>query len=230
MQFKTLLVLTPFILSVAAAPLAQADNGQQLEIRATAKKPAAKPAAVKPAAKPAVKPADKPADKPAPAPKPADKPADKPAAKPAPAASGGGAGGVVGDLVTGAVMGVAQDSLTNLVIAGATKTFSAIKALANWTKAREEFTKATTKDMWASNPDPAKYAAAICCNTDYTVAKPDGVAGKSSVELKSGALKVNYDCFYMTAGNTFTNKGDGGFINVAMQHNKCAFKGKTLTC
>ncbi|KLU80909.1 hypothetical protein MAPG_00006 [Magnaporthiopsis poae ATCC 64411] len=62
MQFNTLLVLTPFILSVAAAPLAQPDNGQ-LEIRAMSKKPASKSSsssAGKRASKPAPKPAAKP--------------------------------------------------------------------------------------------------------------------------------------------------------------------------
>ncbi|KAK7926934.1 hypothetical protein PG985_003932 [Apiospora marii] len=108
-----------------------------------------------------------------------------------------------------------------------------IKDLANFENAREAFTKKTAEDMWAQNPDPAKYAAAVCYNMAYDLEDPQGMDGLTSAKMTLGPLHVDYDCFYMTANNALYTRGDGGFINLAVfNDDRCTFDSNTsdLTC
>ncbi|KAK6827650.1 hypothetical protein PG990_009262 [Apiospora arundinis] len=108
-----------------------------------------------------------------------------------------------------------------------------IKDLANFDNAREEFTKKTANAMWAANPDPAKFAAAICYNMGYDLQDPKGMDGLTSAKMTLGPLNTDYDCFYMTANNALWTRGDGGFINLAFVSDKrCTFDRDTadLTC
>ncbi|KAK7955991.1 uncharacterized protein PG986_005213, partial [Apiospora aurea] len=108
-----------------------------------------------------------------------------------------------------------------------------IKDLANFDNAREAFTKKTAEDMWAKNPDPAKFAAAICYNEAYDLEDPKGMDGLTSAKMTLGPLNTDYDCFYMTAKNALYTRGDGGFINLAFVSDKrCTFDRDTadLTC
>jgi hypothetical protein len=57
-------------------------------------------------------------------------------------------------------------------------------------QAREEFTKKTTAEMWARNPDRNKYPAAICYNKGYSVKNNSGVTGKVSAKLELGMLST----------------------------------------
>ncbi|KAK8052196.1 hypothetical protein PG993_003581 [Apiospora rasikravindrae] len=108
-----------------------------------------------------------------------------------------------------------------------------IKDLANFDNAREAFTKKTAQDMWAANPDPAKFAAAVCYNMAYDLEDPNGMDGLTSAKMTLGPLNTDYDCFYMTAKNALYTRGDGGFINLAFVSDKrCTFDSDTadLTC
>ncbi|KAK8042843.1 hypothetical protein PG994_013326 [Apiospora phragmitis] len=121
-----------------------------------------------------------------------------------------------------AITKAAIDAATNL-----------IKDLANFDNAREAFTKKTAEAMWAKNPDPAKFAAAICYNEAYDLEDPKGMDGLTSVKMTLGPLNTDYDCFYMTANNALYTRGDGGFINLAFVSDKrCTFDSNTadLTC
>ncbi|KAL8298201.1 hypothetical protein RB598_001449 [Gaeumannomyces tritici] len=128
------------------------------------------------------------------------------------------------EIITGIVTSIAITVGTELATKAVNAGIKLIKDVANWTSAREQFTKATVAQMMAENPDPKKYAAAICNNVGYSFKDGDGAVGKVSVDLKQGALKTNYDCFYMAFGNTFFSSGDGGYINLAMRHStSCKF-------
>ncbi|KAK8105327.1 uncharacterized protein PG998_004203 [Apiospora kogelbergensis] len=108
-----------------------------------------------------------------------------------------------------------------------------IKNLANFDNAREAFTKKTADAMWAANPDPKKYAAAVCYNMSYDLQDPKGMDGLISAKMTLGPLHTDYDCFYMTANNALYTRGDGGFINLAFVSDKrCTFDRDTadLTC
>ncbi|KLU82630.1 hypothetical protein MAPG_01701 [Magnaporthiopsis poae ATCC 64411] len=128
-------------------------------------------------------------------------------------------------VISGMLTQAATDIGTEVARQAIQGAITLIKDISNWTKAREEFTKATVAQMWAENPDPKKYAAAICNNVGYTLKNGNaGAIGKVSVELKKGSLHTNYDCFYLEAGNTFSSTGDGGYINLATRHlTSCSF-------
>ncbi|KAL8382471.1 hypothetical protein RB595_006315 [Gaeumannomyces hyphopodioides] len=129
------------------------------------------------------------------------------------------------EIITGIVTSIAITVGTEIATKAVNAGIKLIKDISNWTSAREQFTKATVAEMMTQNPDPKKYAAAICNNVGYNFKNGDGGAvGKVSVDLKQGALKTNYDCFYMEFGNTFFSTGDGGYINLAARHSStCKF-------
>ncbi|KAK1980902.1 hypothetical protein LZ30DRAFT_658585 [Colletotrichum cereale] len=137
--------------------------------------------------------------------------------------------GVIGAITaigTGA-MSVATGVAVNLVT-------DTLRAVADWTKARETFTQQTTDEMFKNNPDPAKFPAAICYNKGYRLADPNGIDGKASVTLRSNVLHVNYDCMYMTGANQFLTDSEGGLINLSYTYDnsRCTFDQSTgdLTC
>ncbi|KAK2042159.1 hypothetical protein LZ31DRAFT_624390 [Colletotrichum somersetense] len=137
--------------------------------------------------------------------------------------------GVIGAVtqIGNGVMSVATGAAVNLVT-------DTLRAIVDWTKARETFTQQTTDEMWKKNPDPAKFPAAICYNKGYRLADPNGIDGKASVTLRSNLLKVNYDCMYMTGANQFFTDSDGGLINLSYSYdgNRCTFDQSTgdLSC
>lgn len=57
-------------------------------------------------------------------------------------------------------------------------------------QARETFTKKTTAEMWARNPDRSKFPAAICYNKSYRVKDPNGITGKLSAKFELGQLNT----------------------------------------
>ena len=65
-----------------------------------------------------------------------------------------------------------------------------IKNLGEWNEVREAFTKKTTSEMWARNPDYNMYPAAICYNKGYTLQEPNGISGLASAKLELGMLKT----------------------------------------
>ncbi|KAJ0118762.1 hypothetical protein N8I77_001450 [Diaporthe amygdali] len=108
-----------------------------------------------------------------------------------------------------------------------------IKDLGKWNQAREEFSKKTTAEMWARNPDYQKYPAAVCYNKGYKLKDPAGTTGLVSAKLTLGQLNTDYDCMYMTANNQFYTQGEGGFINLSYTYSsRCTFDKGTgdLTC
>ncbi|RAR08863.1 hypothetical protein DDE83_005780 [Stemphylium lycopersici] len=121
-------------------------------------------------------------------------------------------------IIGGVVSGVVGVAATNAV--------DGLKSLANWDDAREAFTKATVNEM---NKSRKPNEAAICYNMAYDIKKPNQVRELASVQFKSGFLKTDYDCFFMYGpDNAFWSRGDGGFINVAIQAgNQCSYDGKT---
>lgn len=129
-----------------------------------------------------------------------------------------------------AVGTAAATKLTNVAIDSVIKL---IKDVSSFTEAREKFTKQTTAAMWDA-ADKKVYSAAICYNMGYTLKNPSGIDGKTSVKLKQGLLNVDYDCFLMKAGaNALYTNGDGGFQNLAVQHDqRCTYDSKSadLTC
>ncbi|KAI6379160.1 hypothetical protein MCOR25_002036 [Pyricularia grisea] len=133
--------------------------------------------------------------------------------------------------ITAAITEAVKDAVTALAVKGAKMGAQFVKDLKNWTNAREEFTKATVKEMWEAQTDKNTFPAAVCYNMGY---KAEGAAGLIKVDLKSGLLKTDYDCFYMPGNSNFKAEGDGGFINLAIQSdsNRCKYdsKAKTLTC
>ncbi|KAK3984237.1 hypothetical protein QBC44DRAFT_202191, partial [Cladorrhinum sp. PSN332] len=133
-----------------------------------------------------------------------------------------------------AVVGIAGTAaiakLTEIAIEIGTDT---IKNLGNWNEAREEFTKATTNEMWARNPDYKKFPAAVCYNKGYRVKDPALTEGLVSVKFELGLLNTDYDCMYLGAPNQFFTDSDGGFINLSYTYSdRCSFDQKTgdLTC
>ncbi|KKY30856.1 hypothetical protein UCDDA912_g09202 [Diaporthe ampelina] len=91
-----------------------------------------------------------------------------------------------------------------------------IKNLGEWNEMREAFTKKTTSEMWARNPD-----------LQY------GMSGLASAKLELGMLKTDYDCMYMTGNNKFSTKNEGGYINLSYTYNnRCSFDKRSgdLTC
>ncbi|GKT43453.1 uncharacterized protein ColSpa_03634 [Colletotrichum spaethianum] len=133
---------------------------------------------------------------------------------------------VVSGLGAGA-MSVATEVAVNLIT-------DTLRAVVDWTAAREAFTQKTATQMYKTNPDPKKFPAAICYNQGYRVKDPKGIDGKASVTLRSNVLHVSYDCMYMTAANAFYTDGDGGAINLyyAYDGKRCSFDKATgdLTC
>lgn len=65
-----------------------------------------------------------------------------------------------------------------------------IKNLGKWNEAREEFSKKTTAEMWARNPDYQKFPAAICYNKGYKLQNPAGIDGLVSAKLELGQLNT----------------------------------------
>ncbi|KLU90844.1 hypothetical protein MAPG_09369 [Magnaporthiopsis poae ATCC 64411] len=130
------------------------------------------------------------------------------------------------EIITGIVTTIAISVGSELAVRAARASINLIKNIKGWTSAREQFTKATVDDMWANNPDPAKYPAVICNNVGYELSNPSGITGLISAKLKRGPLHTDYDCFYMTKANTFQSKGHGGFINLAIKNSpSCKFTG-----
>lgn len=90
-----------------------------------------------------------------------------------------------------------------------------IKNLGKWNEAREAFSKKTTQEMWARNPDYKKFPAVACYNKGYSLQRPQGRDGLVSAKLELGQLHTDYDCMFMEGNNVFMTKGDGGYINVS---------------
>lgn len=65
-----------------------------------------------------------------------------------------------------------------------------IKDLGKWNAAREEFSKKTTAEMWARNPDYQKFPAAVCYNKGYKLQNPAGIDGLVSAKLELGQLNT----------------------------------------
>lgn len=65
-----------------------------------------------------------------------------------------------------------------------------IKDLGKWNAAREEFSKKTTAEMWARNPDYQKFPAAVCYNKGYKLQNPAGMDGLVSAKLELGQLNT----------------------------------------
>ncbi|KFA81152.1 hypothetical protein S40288_01036 [Stachybotrys chartarum IBT 40288] len=109
-----------------------------------------------------------------------------------------------------------------------------IKDLGDWNDAREAFTKATTEDMWAKNPDYNKFPAAVCYNKGYRLETPANVDGFASVKFELGLLNTDYDCMYLQGPNSFWTDSEGGYINLSYTYNadRCSFDQATgdLTC
>ncbi|KAH9432923.1 hypothetical protein MCOR02_007596 [Pyricularia oryzae] len=131
--------------------------------------------------------------------------------------------------IIGALTPILQDLATKAVNEAIKQAGIFIKDLRNWTAAREAFTQATVREMWYSNPDPAKYPAVVCYNKGYHLERPEGIAGWTKVELKTGFLHTDYDCMYMEGNNNFYTWSDGGFINYAfgIDRNRCEFDRST---
>lgn len=150
-----------------------------------------------------------------------------------PAGRGGAFKQMLGETAQGIVQSALTDAVAPQVNEALTSGFNKVKDLGSWKQTRETFTKNTSQSLWDSNPDPAKYAAAICCSSGYTVQHRTGVVGRSSMELtsKREALKAVYDCFYLATPNTFTPTGDTGYKHLAFQtDDRCTWKDNVLTC
>lgn len=65
-----------------------------------------------------------------------------------------------------------------------------IKNLGKWNQAREQFSKKTTAEMWARNPDYQKFPAAICYNKGYKLQNATGIDGLVSAKLELGQLNT----------------------------------------
>lgn len=134
---------------------------------------------------------------------------------------------------TGSIKATIQAAVLDQVSAqvsnGLAQAVKLLTDVADWTRAREQFTKTTVNAMWESNTDKAAYKGAVCYNAAFKLDRPELIAGQTSVDLVKGALKTNYNCFYMMPGNVFRAQGDGGFINLATAGN-CKFTDKVLTC
>lgn len=57
-------------------------------------------------------------------------------------------------------------------------------------QAREAFTKKTTEEMWARNPDYDKFPAAICYNKGYDLEDPKGMDGLLNAKMDLGVLNT----------------------------------------
>ncbi|EKG15814.1 hypothetical protein MPH_07017 [Macrophomina phaseolina MS6] len=117
---------------------------------------------------------------------------------------------------------------SGIVGASATQGLNVAKSAADWNAAREAFTKETVKSMWDKRRNNNE--AAVCYNKGYEVSKPAQMRDLTSIRFKSGVLNTDYDCFYMWGpDNHFWSRGDGGFINLAIMHDKnaCPFDSKT---
>ncbi|KAH7053062.1 hypothetical protein B0J12DRAFT_698287 [Macrophomina phaseolina] len=122
-------------------------------------------------------------------------------------------------IVGGTISGAITTAIVGLAVGVAAKQINdVIDALETWERVREEFTQKTVAEMWANRPGD-EYAA-ICYNMAYSVSNTQNIVDGGKVELTSGPLKTDYDCFLMKGPDTrFTPEGDGGFINYAAQHN-----------
>lgn len=65
-----------------------------------------------------------------------------------------------------------------------------IKNLGKWNQAREAFSKKTTAEMWARNPDYQKFPAAVCYNKGYKLQNAAGIDGLVSAKLELGQLNT----------------------------------------
>ncbi|EJT74869.1 hypothetical protein GGTG_08707 [Gaeumannomyces tritici R3-111a-1] len=140
---------------------------------------------------------------------------------------------LAGQFVDALILSGVVDVAATKVSEGLILAFDKVKDAPDFDAARKAFTQDAVRELFDANPDPAVYQAAVCYSSEFTVADPAAVAGKTSLELKSttGALRTTYECFYMGAPNTFTALGDGGFVNLAIQSSdRCKFEGKVLTC
>lgn len=132
--------------------------------------------------------------------------------------------GAIAGAVVQVLTPIASDLAQKAVSAAITASGNLINAIKDWTNARETFTKTTVTNMMKSKP--AGYVGAVCCNVGYT--NTLATSSVVSAKLTASALHVDYDCFYVKKGNTFVNKGDGGFINLAV--NGCPYTGGKMVC
>ncbi|KAI9150876.1 hypothetical protein HJFPF1_10653 [Paramyrothecium foliicola] len=133
------------------------------------------------------------------------------------------------------VLGIAGTAAAVIVVKMAVEIGAeTIQNLGKWNQAREEFTKKTTAEMWARNPDRNKYPAAVCYNKGYSIQHPNNIDGKADVDFKLGLLHTDYDCMYLGGNNAFWTHAEGGYINLSYSYNgnRCSFDSKTgdLTC
>ncbi|KAI4631233.1 hypothetical protein J4E81_005085 [Alternaria sp. BMP 2799] len=121
---------------------------------------------------------------------------------------------IIGGVVSG-IVGVSGTAALNIA-----------KDAIDWNAAREAFTKATVAEM-IKRAGPGE--AAVCYNKGYDVTKPNQMRELSSVRFKSGVLNTDYDCFLMSGpDNSFYSRGDGGYINLAIQSpSNCKFDSAT---
>lgn len=137
---------------------------------------------------------------------------------------------IIAGVVVAVLTAVGSDLAMEAADAAITASANLIKAITNWTTARENFTKNTVKTMYSKLP--SGMSAAVCYNMGYTFAN-NKHSSPVKAKLTANVLNTDYDCMYMAKGNTFTANGDGGYINLATQYaSSCKYDStkKTLTC
>ncbi|KAL1851635.1 hypothetical protein Daus18300_012508 [Diaporthe australafricana] len=109
-----------------------------------------------------------------------------------------------------------------------------IQDSSSWDKVREQFTQDAVARMATNYKADASFKGAVCYNQGYMVNDPAKRSDIVSLEVKSGKLKTDYDCFYLKSGGEFKGNGDGGFINIAADTNNgaCGYLASNLlmTC
>ncbi|KAJ0123072.1 hypothetical protein J7T55_011535 [Diaporthe amygdali] len=109
-----------------------------------------------------------------------------------------------------------------------------IKDTSSWDKVREQFTQDAVARMAANYKSDPSFKGAVCYNQGYMVNDPAKRSDIVSLEVTSGKLKTDYDCFYLKSGGEFKGNGDGGFINIAADTNNgaCGYLASNLlmTC
>ncbi|KAH7553217.1 hypothetical protein J3E72DRAFT_374460 [Bipolaris maydis] len=131
----------------------------------------------------------------------------------------------IAEILAGSVASAAGEQLT-LALAGIVKK---MLPLTEWDPAREAFTQEATMSLWNNNPDPAKWAAAVCYNQAWDVSNKAGISDVVSLKFSLGALNTDYDCMYIGKGTQFYTQGDGGFINLRYQYDDKTCKYDALT-
>ncbi|KAG8166780.1 hypothetical protein KVR01_002469 [Diaporthe batatas] len=109
-----------------------------------------------------------------------------------------------------------------------------IKDRSSWDKVREQFTQDAVARMATNYKADPSFKGAVCYNKGYMVNDPAKRSDIVSLEVTSGKLKADYDCFYLKSGGEFKGNGDGGFINIAVDTNNgaCGYLASNLlmTC